>query len=84
MRMFAVPGLVQGHCDSCGQFAGFDKVGVLDEWVESGKAPDQIIATHYTNGKVSSTRPLCAYPTVAKYKGTGDTDKAENFACVAP
>ena len=50
--------------------------------MEKGKAPDQILATHTDeSGKVLRTRPLCAYPKVPTYKGTGDTDKAESFVC---
>ena len=54
------------------------------QWVDHGKAPDQIIASHSTGGKVDRTRPLCAYPQVAKYKGSGSIDDAANFACMAP
>jgi feruloyl esterase len=35
------------------------------------------------NGKVDRSRPLCMYPQVARYKGTGSTDEAASFACVA-
>jgi feruloyl esterase len=56
----------------------------LEQWKEQGKAPDQIIAAHMTDGKVDRTRPLCPYPQVARYKGTGSTDEAANFACMAP
>ena len=62
----------------------FDKVGALERWVEQGKAPDSWIASHSTDGKVDRTRPLCAYPQVAKYKGTGSIDDAANFVCSAP
>ena len=41
-----------------------------------------MIATHSTQGKVDRTRPLCLYPQVARWKGTGSTDEAANFACV--
>jgi feruloyl esterase len=60
----------------------FDAVSVVEDWVEKGKAPDQILAT-YTDqsGKVLRTRPLCAYPKVPTYEGTGDTDKAGSFVC---
>ena len=51
---------------------------------EDGKAPEIVIASHATDGKVDRTRPLCAYPEVAKYKGSGSTDDAANFACVKP
>ena len=54
-------------------------------WVEQGIAPQQIVATKYVNDDskqgVARTRPLCLYPQVARYKGTGSTDDAANFAC---
>ena len=58
-------------------------VGALEQWVEHGKAPDQILASHSTNGVVDRTRPLCPYPQVAVYKGMGSTDEAANFECKA-
>ena len=51
------------------------------QWVEHGKAPDRIMASHATNGVVDRTRPLCPYPQVAVYKGSGSTDDAASFAC---
>jgi len=57
----------------------------LERWVESGVAPNQIIATKYSAGpnpSVERTRPLCPYPQGASYKGSGSTDDAANFACV--
>ena len=62
-----------------GRFA--DALTSLEQWREQGKAPTSILATHSTNGKVDRTRPLCPYPQVAKYKGNGSIDKAENFVC---
>ena len=59
----------------------FDKVDVIEQWVEKGKAPDQILASYSADGKVLRTRPLCAYPKVAKYKGSGSSDEARNFVC---
>lgn len=58
----------------------------LEEWVEHGVAPDAIIATKYVNDLdqtqgIKMTRPLCPYPQIAKYKGTGDTNNAANFVC---
>ncbi|HWZ46513.1 MAG TPA: tannase/feruloyl esterase family alpha/beta hydrolase [Candidatus Saccharimonadales bacterium] len=58
----------------------------LEEWVEKGTAPGKIIATKYADDRnpgkdAKMTRPLCVYPQVAKYKGTGDTNAAENFEC---
>ncbi|HUK90399.1 MAG TPA: tannase/feruloyl esterase family alpha/beta hydrolase [Blastocatellia bacterium] len=64
-----------------------DVVAALDRWVEEGVAPDKIIATGFVDGSpakgVAMTRPLCAYPLVARYKGSGSTDDAANFDCVA-
>jgi feruloyl esterase len=52
--------------------------------VEHGKAPDALIASHASDGKVDRTRPLCPYPQVARATGTGSTDDASNFVCAAP
>ncbi len=58
----------------------------LEQWVERGTPPAAIIATKYAGrgpgADVQMTRPLCAFPQVAKYKGSGDTNDAANFACV--
>jgi len=59
----------------------------LERWVESGVAPEQIIATKRQSADPKSpvirTRPLCAYPQVARYKGSGNTDDVANFVCTA-
>jgi tannase/feruloyl esterase len=60
----------------------------LEQWVEKGAAPSTVIATKQTGqgaaAAVKMTRPLCAYPQVAKYKGSGDSNDAANFVCTAP
>jgi len=73
-----------GHCGGGDGPNTFDTVTALEQWVEKGKAPDQIIASHSAAGKVDRTRPLCPYPQVAKYKGSGSIDDAANFDCKAP
>ena len=80
-RFFAAPGM--GHCAGGPGPNQFDAIGALEQWVEKGTAPDKLIATHSTNGKIDRTRPLCTYPLVARHKGTGSIDEAANFACVA-
>ena len=80
-RLFMAPGM--GHCSGGPGPNQFDAIGALEQWVEKGAAPDKLIATHSTNGKVDRTRPLCMYPLVARHKGTGSIDEAANFACVA-
>jgi feruloyl esterase len=82
VRLFLAPGM--GHCGGGEGPNVFDKVGALERWVEQGKAPDTLTASHSTGGKVDRTRPLCAYPRVARYKGTGSIDEAANFTCRVP
>ena len=81
VRLFMVPGMQ--HCSGGPGPDQFDKVAVLERWRESNAAPEQITATHVTNGTVDMTRPLCPYPQTAQYKGTGSTNDASNFVCKA-
>lgn len=80
-RLFMAPGMA--HCGGGEGPNTFDMVSALEQWVEHAKAPDQIPASHSTSGVVDRTRPLCPYPQVAVYKGTGSTDEAVNFSCKA-
>jgi feruloyl esterase len=82
VRLFLAPGM--GHCGGGEGPSVFDKVGPLERWVEQGKAPDVLAASHITDGKVDRTRPLCPFPQVARYKGKGSIDDAMNFECAAP
>jgi feruloyl esterase len=78
-RLFMAPGM--GHCGGGEGPNTFDMVAALEQWVEQGRAPDQIVASHATSGRVDRTRPLCPYPQAATYKGSGSTDEAVNFVC---
>jgi len=78
-RLFMAPGMA--HCGGGEGPNDFDKMTPLEQWVELGKAPDSIIASHSIEGKVDRTRPLCPYPQVAHYKGSGSVDEAANFMC---
>ncbi|MBZ5575067.1 MAG: tannase/feruloyl esterase family alpha/beta hydrolase [Acidobacteriia bacterium] len=82
VRLFMVPGM--GHCRGGDGTDTFDAVGALNRWVSTGRAPEQIVASRVRNGATDRTRPLCAYPQVAQYQGTGSTDDAASFACKAP
>ena len=82
IRLFMVPGM--GHCGGGDGPNTFDRVAVIDQWMTTGNAPASMLASHATNGKIDRTRPLCAFPMVAKYKGSGSTDDAANFSCAAP
>ena len=99
LRLFMVPGMQHcaggPGPDVFGQM-GFsasndpqhDMYLALEQWVEKGSAPSTVIATKLPGGSGPGpgvmTRPLCAYPQVAKYNGTGDTNDAANFVCAAP
>jgi feruloyl esterase len=62
----------------------WDPLTALEQWVEEGIAPEEIIASRVTAGVVTRTRPICAYPQVARYVGSGSIDDAANFVCRGP
>ncbi len=84
-RLFFAPGM--GHCSGGEGPNAWDKLEALVDWVENGKAPDSIIATHSTRGIVDNERLLCPHPQQSVYIGPagGQNDArnwiAENFAC---
>jgi feruloyl esterase len=82
VRLFMMPGM--NHCAGGDGPNTFDRMKVIEEWVERGVAPSRIVASHATNGIVDRTRPLCAYPEVARYTGNGSIDDAANFICRRP
>ena len=81
-RLFMVPGM-----DHCSILPGkgpddFDVLTALENWVEKDVAPERIVASKLSADKeVIRTRPLCPYPRISKYKGTGSVDSADNFTC---
>jgi feruloyl esterase len=81
-RLFMIPGMA--HCGGGDGTSSFDMLSAVANWVESGIAPDQVPASRIRDGKVDRTRPLCPYPQVAKYRGTGSLDDAANFECRLP
>ena len=64
--------------------ADHDVVRALDRWAAQNVAPTTLIGTRIVNNVANRTRPLCAYPQVARYKGSGSIDDAASFNCVAP
>ena len=81
-RLFMVPGM--GHCRGGPGPDSFDALTAMEQWVEQGVAPDQMVASKVVDGDVVRTRPLCTYPQIAEWNGTGSTDDAANFSCVNP
>ena len=79
-RLFLVPGM--NHCSGGPALDAFDTLGTMQSWVEEDKAPDSMLSS----GKAfpGRTRPLCAYPETAEYKGKGNPADATNFRCQVP
>ncbi len=93
LRLFMVPGM--DHCSGGDGTSSFDTLGTIDAWATSGRAPNRIVATRPTAGagfpgappaapREPLSRPLCPYPMVPQYDGTGDKSAAESFSCVVP
>ncbi|WP_028311304.1 tannase/feruloyl esterase family alpha/beta hydrolase [Derxia gummosa] len=83
-RLFAVPGM--NHCSGGPATDKFDMLAAIVDWVEGGKAPDSIAASARAANTAAAafptrTRPLCAWPKVAVYKGSGDVEAAASFSC---
>jgi feruloyl esterase len=96
VRLYMVPGMEHCAGGAApnyfGQFGApnrdreHDLDAALEAWVEQGIAPNEMIATKFkvnmdARSGVQRTRPLCVWPQVAHYKGTGSTDDAANFSC---
>ncbi|WP_293867509.1 tannase/feruloyl esterase family alpha/beta hydrolase [uncultured Alsobacter sp.] len=87
-RIFGLPGIT--HCGGGPGLEKFDALGALVDWVEKGKAPDRIVASVNPSNKEipagwspGRTRPLCPWPTYARYKG-GDVESEASFECAKP
>jgi hypothetical protein len=96
LRLYMVPGMLHcglgpgpsvfGAAPAANADPGQSMFRSLEQWVEHGVPPKQVIATKYVNplspaSGVEMTRPLCPYPEVAKFKGSGDIHKASSFVC---
>lgn len=81
IRLFAIPGM--NHCRGGEGCDTFNKLGVMDAWVDQSQVPERIEAKKVEGPKVVRTRPLCAWPKVARYDGQGDVNDAASFACAA-
>jgi feruloyl esterase len=90
VRLFALPGTP--HCSGGGLPAGpgsFDALSAMESWVERGQAPDGLLATSYQprsydvdfSKPLGQTMPLCKFPEMARYKGTGNVNDAKNWHC---
>ncbi|XAH25211.1 tannase/feruloyl esterase family alpha/beta hydrolase [Xylophilus sp. GW821-FHT01B05] len=91
-RYYPVPGM--NHCSGGPATDQFDMLTPLVNWVEKGQAPEAVTASARGAGNAaavnadvpaswsaSRSRPLCPYPQVARYKGSGDVESAASFSC---
>jgi feruloyl esterase len=76
VRLYLAPGVF--HCRGGPGADEFDALGALEGWVERGVAPATIVATKADS---ALSRPLCPYPQLPRYKGTGDPNAAASFEC---
>lgn len=79
-RLFLLPGV--GHCGGGKGPQPDDLLGALERWVENGVAPDRLVALNKVDTRVTRSRPMCAWPKVAIYKGSGSASQASSFSCV--
>ena len=78
LRFYLIPGFGHGN----GVFnAGFDALGILDHWLDTGIAPKELVVVDNNKGSGGRTRPLCVYPAWPKYKGSGNVNAASSFVC---
>jgi feruloyl esterase len=77
-----VPGMT--HCAGGPGPDQFDSVTAIIDWVEADRPPELMLARSIEDGEVMRSRPLCPYPQVARYDGTGSIDEAANFRCQLP
>jgi feruloyl esterase len=76
VRLFLAPGVL--HCGGGPGPDQFDALTALEQWVERGVAPTTMLATKQGS---PLSRPLCVYPELPRYKGTGDPNAASSFEC---
>ena len=74
-----VPGMA--HCGGGTGTSTFDMLAALEQWVERRRRPTASPPRAWPTAQTNRTRPLCAYPQVATYKGSGSVDDAANFVC---
>ncbi len=77
LRLYLLPGVL--HCAGGTGCDNVDWVGLIQAWVEDNKAPERIISSKLSQGKVIATRPLYPYPKVTVYSGSGDASQEKNY-----
>lgn len=83
-RLFLIPGM--NHCAGGRATDSYDGLAAIVDWVERGTTPDRVLARALPSNQyfANRSRPLCPYPSYARYSGTGDIEDASSFVCAMP
>jgi feruloyl esterase len=81
MRFFMVPGMGHGPGTTGEENFNYNALEVIEQWKQTGKAPEQLLFDHYKNGMQVGKRLVCQYPKVPTYKGSGNTEDPASFTC---
>ena len=81
MRFFMVPGMGHGPGTNGDENFNFNALEAIEQWKQTGKAPDTLTVSHFKNGMEVGKRLVCQYPQVAMYRGSGNTKDAGSYAC---
>jgi feruloyl esterase len=81
MRFFMVPGMGHGPATTGEENFNYDALSVIEQWKQTGIAPEELIFDHYKNQKMVGRRLVCQYPKVPTYKGSGNTEDPASFVC---
>jgi feruloyl esterase len=81
MRFFMVPGMTHGPGTTGAENFNYDALATIEQWKDSGKAPEELIFTHHKNGMEVGKRLVCQYPKVPTYKGSGNAADPASFTC---
>src|SRR5262245_34148175 len=81
MRFFMVPGMGHGPGTTGPDNYNFDSLGIVEQWKQTGSAPDTLIVGHFKDGMEVGKRLVCQYPQVAMYKGSGNAEDAASYSC---
>ena len=81
MRFFMVPGMGHGPGTNGPENFSFDALTLIEQWKENGKAPDQLVVSHFKEGMEVGKRLVCQYPQIAMYKGVGNQEDPASYTC---
>ena len=81
MRFFMVPGMGHGGGTTGAENFNYDPLATIEQWKQTGKAPEELVVNHYKDGMQVGKRLVCQYPKIANYKGSGNTEDPASFVC---